>query len=94
MDIKVLYETSKMIKSSFDKRTEYIDDILHDADIIEEFDILFASYNKTQKSMIDKFNSLKEDSKESEFEEFFSTSLLFDKELSTVEDLFEKIIQD
>ena len=90
----LLYETSKLMKSSFDKRIEYIDDILHDADIMEEFDIIFASYIETQKSMIDQFNSLKEDSTEAEFEEFFNASLLFEKQLSKAEDLFEAIIQD
>ena len=59
-----------------------------------EFDILFASYNETQKSMINQFNSLKEDSTEAEFEEFFNASLLFEKQLSKAENLFEVIIQD
>lgn len=90
----LLYEISKLMKSSFDKRIEYIDDILHDADIMEEFDIIFASYIETQKSMIDQFNSLKEDSTEAEFEKFFNASLLFEKQLSKAEDLFEAIIQD
>ena len=94
MKNSLLYETSKLMKSSFDKRIEYISDILHGADIGVEFDILFASYNETQKSMTDQFNSLKEDSTEAEFEEFFNASLLFEKQLSKAENLFEAVIQD
>lgn len=82
---KVLFNVSEMIKNNLCERWKNISQIIEDADIHEEFDLVFKDVNETYNTTMNIFNKLKENSKQSEFEEFFEKSLLCDESIGKVE---------